>query len=460
MRALFGARRLAIDAPFCKLKFAFRAPLYETMDTFLPRFAYLILFCEVCFGKSIKRGKGLPEAARAFIMDRMGSDSNKEQLHIAMIGHKHVPSREGGVEVVVWELARRLRERGFRVDCYNRNGYHMSRKDYDTVPGLPGGYRDGIRILTIPTVKNGKLNAIVYSVFATVRAVFGHYDVIHFHAEGPCLMLWLPKLCGIPVVATIHGLDWDRAKWGNFASRMLKRGEAIAAKHADAVIVLSRSVQDYFLKTYGRETQLIPNGISRPMKRAPRRIVEKFGLQGGDYIMTLSRIVPEKGIHYLLEAYAGIESDKKLVIVGGYSYAKDYMDEIHTLAKKDPRVILTGWESGEELEELMSNPYLFVLPSDLEGMSVSLLEEMSYGQCCLVSDIPENTDVVGEHAPTFHRGDADDLRKKLRELLEHPDQVQRYRDGAADYICGRYSWDRMTDETVKVYREAISKKKR
>lgn len=125
-----------------------------------------------------------------------------------MIGHKRVPSREGGVEIVVWELATRLRDMGYEVDCYNRSGYHMNAKSYDRVPGRSGVYRDGIRILTIPTVRNGKLNAIVYSFFAAIRALFGHYDVIHFHAEGPCLMIWLPKLFHIRCVATIHGLDW------------------------------------------------------------------------------------------------------------------------------------------------------------------------------------------------------------------------------------------------------------
>ena len=161
--------------------------------------------------------------------------NKKSATRIAMIGQKHVPSREGGVEIVVWELARRLRDRGYLVECYNRSGYHLHAKDYEKIKGMPGHYYSGIRILTIPTFRSSKLNAIVYSTLATIRALFGHYDVIHYHAEGPCLMLWLPKLFGIPVVATIHGLDWQRAKWGKLASRMLKAGERTAAKHADAL---------------------------------------------------------------------------------------------------------------------------------------------------------------------------------------------------------------------------------
>ena len=220
---------------------------------------------------------------------------NAGSLHIAMIGHKRVPSREGGVEIVVWELSTRLRDMGYAVDCYNRSGYHMNAKSYERIPGEPGVYRDRIRILTIPTVRNGKLNAIVYSFFAAIRALSGRYDVIHFHAEGPCLMIWLPKLFHIRCVATIHGLDWQRAKWGNFASRMLKTGEKFAARYADEVIVLSRNVQEYFLETYGRETHFIPNGIVRPEKVPAGETLKRYGLEPGHYFMTLSRLVPEKG---------------------------------------------------------------------------------------------------------------------------------------------------------------------
>ena len=175
-------------------------------------------------------------------------------MKIAMIGHKRIPSREGGVEIVVEELATRMVEKGHSVTVYNRKGKHVSGgktvnlKDYK-----------GVKIKSVPTFENGKLNAIVYSVIATFLALFGRYDVIHFHAEGPCSMIWLPHLFGIHTVATIHGLDWQRAKWGGFATKFLKFGEKTAAKYADELIVLSEGSRDYFKKTYGRETVFIPN---------------------------------------------------------------------------------------------------------------------------------------------------------------------------------------------------------
>lgn len=317
---------------------------------------------------------------------------HKGHMKIAIIGHKRIPSREGGVEVVVEELATRMVKMGHEVHVYNRSGHHVSGKENDN-PERIKEYQ-GIRIVTIPTFQNGKLNAVVYSFLATVRALFGGYDVIHYHAEGPCSMLWIPHLFGIKTVATIHGLDWQRSKWGGFATRFLLFGEKTAAKYADKLIVLSENMQKYFRDTYGRESILIPNGVTKPELRTDELIKEKWGLTKDSYILFLARIVPEKGLHYLLDAYKDIDTDKRLVIAGGSSHTDEYLEEIKVKASGDKRILLTGFVQGELLEELYSNAYVYVLPSDVEGMPISLLEAMSYGNCCLVSDIPENMEVV------------------------------------------------------------------
>ena len=378
-------------------------------------------------------------------------DVKRCKPHIAMIGQKRVPSREGGVEVVVWELATRLRDKGCDVDCYNRSNRSISKKVYTHINGKAGYYADDIRIITIPTLQNGKLNAIVYSIFATFRALLGHYDVIHYHAEGPCLMLWLPKLFGIRVIATIHGLDWQRAKWGKFASKMLLQGEKMAVKHADEIIVLSQNLQEYFIQQYGRQTHFISNGISKPARHEPDIITQKYGLMGNDYILTLCRIVPEKGLHYLLEAFRKVKTDKKLVIAGGFSNAEEYLDMIRKMASEDDRVIMTDFVHDVILEELCSNSYLYCLPSDVEGMSISLLEAMSYGNCCLVSDIKENIEVIGDNAASFRKSDVADLQVQLQRLIDQPEITQKYKENAADYICNKYNWDKVIDETLKLY---------
>ena len=377
-----------------------------------------------------------------------GNRKQEKPLKIAMIGHKRIPSREGGVEIVVDELSTRLVKMGCRVDAYNRYGRHTAGKKYTQYKGKE---YHGIRLITIPTFRNGKLNAIVYSVIAAFRALFGGYDIIHFHAEGPCIMIWLPKLFGIRTIATIHGLDWQRSKWGNFATKVLKAGEKMAARRADEVIVLSKNMQDYFLETYGRQTSFIPNGIQRPVLYEPDEIRAKYGLEKDGYILFVARIVPEKGLHYLIDAYKKIRTEKRLVIAGGNSHSQSYMDEVEAMAAEDPRILMTGFVAGRVLEELYSNACFFVLPSDVEGMAVSLLEAMSYGNCCLVSDIRENTEVVEEHAAVFRKSDTRDLQKKMEELLDHPEIRAAYKEKAADHICGKYNWDDVAEQTLRLY---------
>lgn len=374
----------------------------------------------------------------------------KEVRKIAMIGQKRSPSREGGVEVVVTQLSIRMAKRGYHLDLYNRWGYHVSGRSFTDESGIT--YPE-IRTLRIPTFRNGKLNAIVYTILGTIRALFGGYDVIHYHAEGPCIMLWLPKLLGIRVVATIHGLDWQRAKWGNFASKVLKAGEKTAASCADEVIVLSKNVQEYFKNTYGRDTHYIPNGIEKPILKDAEQIREKWGLEKDGYILFLARIVPEKGLHYLIEAYEQLDTGKKLVIAGGSSNAMEYMEEIRKKAAENENIIMTNFVQGEILEELLSNAYIFVLPSDIEGMSISLLEAMSYGNCCLVSDIDENLEVVENKAVSFRRGDVRDLKEKLAMLLKDENRVKAFKDNASDFITGKYNWEDVVDSTLALYKK-------
>ncbi len=373
-----------------------------------------------------------------------------KKYRIAMLGHKRIPSREGGIEVVVEELCTRMAAMGCEVTCYNRGGHHVSGKEFDEGKKLKQ-YK-GIRLKEVPTISKRGLAAMTASVSGAICAAFGCYDAVHFHAEGPCAMLWLPKLFGKRCVATVHGLDHRRAKWGKFASAYIMLGEKTAVKYADEIIVLSKGVQDYFKETYNRETRFIPNGVNRPQCREAQLIVEKYGLEKDDYILFLGRLVPEKGLRYLIEAYKNVNTDKKLVIAGGSSDTQGFAEELKKLADGDERIIFTGFIQGQLLDELYSNAYIYTLPSDLEGMPLSLLEAMSYGSCCLTSDIPECAEVVEDKAVTFRKGDTDDLREKLQMLCDNPETVGEYKKGAADFICEKYNWDDVVKQTLELYR--------
>ena len=366
-------------------------------------------------------------------------------MKIAMIGHKRIPSREGGVEVVVEELSTRLVKDGYQVDVYNRKGKNVQDQNADKGKEKLKYYK-GVRIITVPTINKKGIDALLYSVLATIRALFGHYDVIHFHAEGPCAMLWLPHLFGIRTVATIHGLDWQRAKWGSLATKYIKFGEKIAAKYADEIIVLSKGVEKYFKETYNRDTNFIPNGVNKPIIKEPNIIKKKYGLNKNDYILFLARVVPEKGLHYLVEAYKEIDTNKKLVIAGGASHTNDYLIKIKEMVKDNANIIMTGFIQGEELQELYSNCYLYCLPSDIEGMPISLLEAMSYGCKCLTSDIEENKQITEKYGTYFKKGNVEDLKKQLEILLK-----KNEKDINQLSILKKYSWDENMSKTIKLY---------
>ncbi len=183
--------------------------------------------------------------------------------------------------------------------------------------------------------------------------------MVHIHAEGPAFFAWLPKMFGKRVVVTVHGIDWQREKWqSGLGSKFIHQGEKNAAKYADEVIVLSKGVQDYFKETYGRETHFIPNGVNRPEVRKAKLIRDNFGLEKDSYILFLGRLVPEKGIRYLVEAFKNVKTDKKLVIAGGSSDTDSFMKELKDLAKGDDRILFTGFVQGAMLDELYSKTAL------------------------------------------------------------------------------------------------------
>ena len=372
-------------------------------------------------------------------------------MKICMIGHKTVPSRDGGVEIVVEELAKRMVKEGHDVTLFNRK---RKNKPSEAL------YK-GIKLVDIFTINKKSLDAIVYSYFATKKVIKlakkRLFDVVHFHAEGPCNFLkkfgkiGSKKRSKMPkIIVTIHGLDWQRDKWGGFATKVLLRGEKQAVKYADEIIVLSKNNQKYFMNRYNKKTIFIPNGANLPNLAEANIIKEKWNLENNNYILFLARIVPEKGLHYLVEAWKQalleIKTSKKLVIAGDSSHTNDYLKEIDFMCANDDSIIRTGFVSGKVLEELYSNAYLYVLPSDIEGMPMSLLEALSYGNRCLVSDIPENMDIINENCFSFKKANVADLKEKLVYILRY-----NYLERCKSYI--KYQWEEVVDKTIEVYEE-------
>ncbi|MCR4903665.1 MAG: glycosyltransferase family 4 protein [Butyrivibrio sp.] len=384
----------------------------------------------------------------------MDNNNNKtKKLHIAMLGHKSIPSRKGGIEVVLTILCPMLVDRGFKVTCLNRAVNNTVVVEEHVIRN---GWYKGVEVRELRTIDRQGWAAVTSSITGAIKAALSNYDIVHFHAEGPCMMLWLPKLFGKKCIATVHGLDWKRDKWKNgLGSLYIYLGERVMVKRADEIIVLSHSAQEYFMEEYGRKTILIPNGVEPATIRKPNLITQKFGLKGEDYFCSVSRLVEEKGIHDLIKAYNLIKTDKKLLIVGDDMDKTDYIKSIKDLAKDNPNIIFAGFQSGEILEEIYSNAYAYVIPSNLEGMSIGLLEAMAYGNAIVASDIPEIQEVACNDALYFKCGDYKDLADRLQMLNDNSQVAENLKTDVVRHVNEMYSWDKVADKIANLYEQLV-----
>ena len=368
-----------------------------------------------------------------------------ETMRIAMIGQKGMPSRAGGIEVHVEEIGSRLAAMGHDLLIYARSDYCSA---------LLENYK-GMRIIHINNLNTKHFDTITYTAASTLHALKSGAEIIHFHALGPSLFAFLPRLFGRKVICTVHGLDWKREKWGRVTKLILKLGEHIGVRYAHRAISVSETLLPYFEEKYHKVPVYIPNGVYVKPKPSADILFKSFGLDENSYILFLSRIVPEKGLHFLIEAYRGLKTDKKLVIAGGSSHSDPYLRSVMRQAEGATNIVFTGFVEGEVLEALFSHAYLYVLPSTIEGLPISLLEAMSYGTLCLTSDIDENRTVLRDYGFTFRNRDVEDLRSRLAQLLASRDGYDSQK--TIEYIRERFTWDYVATQTAFVYESVYSK---
>lgn len=368
-------------------------------------------------------------------------------MKIAFIGQKGIPTKNGGVERYAENLAANLVAQGHEVLLYSRRYYCDGLKEYK-----------GIKIVTVPSLNTKSLEAITHTFFACLDIAFRKVDVISIQSIGPASLIWLIKLLKprTPIVFTFHCQDYYQKKWGGFAQWYLKLGERIGCNLADRIITISKDLAAYVEKTYHKTATYIPNGayVSEPL---PVLNIRRWGLEKNNYISYIGRLIPHKNVHRLITAFKKINTDKKLVIVGESSYTDDYVQELHKLAEGDNRIIFTGNQDGLILKELFSNSYLFVQPSEYEGLSVALLEAMGWGLACLVSDIPQNLEAIGGAGISFKVNNDKDLEDILQDLIDNPEKTIKMKDAAIQRIKTEYSWEKIGCQVANVLEEAIKR---
>jgi glycosyltransferase involved in cell wall biosynthesis len=363
------------------------------------------------------------------------------RLRVAFIGGRGVASKYSGIETYYEEVGSRLTRMGHEVTAYCRS--------YFTPPGRE---HQGIKITRLPTIRSKHLETLIHTLLSTLHVLTQPCDLVHYHALGPALFSFVPRLAGKKTVVTVQGLDWQRRKWGPLAAFVLRLGERAAVTLPSATMVVSRTLQRHYRDAYGKETSYVPNGGMLRQRSAPALILE-WDLRPQEYILFLGRFSPEKGCHLLIEAYEQLHTDIKLVMAGGSSFDDDYSLRLRSHASQ--KIKFPGWVAGAVLDELLTNAMLFVLPSDLEGLSLALLDAMGAGLCVLTTDLPENREALDGKGFTFRRGDATDLADRLRFLIANPAVRGAAGIAAKHHIRDQYRWSMIAGEIESVYFHAM-----
>lgn len=369
-------------------------------------------------------------------------------MKIGVIGAKGLPPKQGGIEHYCAEIYPRMVAQGHSVDLYARSSY----------TGLPPFAKDafeGVKVVSLPCPGLRGADAFVTSALGAVGASTAQYDVLHFHALGPSLFTWIPKIASsAKIVVTCHGLDWQRNKWGKKSSDLIQLGERAAVHFADEIIVVSKELQSYFMRTYGRETVYIPNAPATYANSDPDfNYVKALGLSPQKYILFLGRLVPEKCPDLLVHAFQSLQHQGwKLVLVGGDSDAVPFASDLREQTASNLNILFTGELSGARLAEVVRGAGLFVLPSNLEGMPLALLEAMQEGIPAVVSDIPPHRELLGsERGILFKVGSAEDLSDRLAWVINHPEEMAIMAKKAKNYLEANHRWEQLSQKMLHVF---------
>ena len=374
-------------------------------------------------------------------------------MKIAVIGCKGLPPHEGGIEHHSAEIYSRIVTKGHLIDLFARSSYTgVSWRD-------PSEFQ-GVRIVSLPGSRFNGVDALVNSAISTVASSLRRYDIVHFHALGPSLWLWLPYLITrSKIIVTCHGLDWQRGKWGKFSSLLIRLGELVAVRFAHRIIVVSEDLQLYFRQAYGRETIYIGN--------APARYAESdlsfsygtsLGLNKSRYILFLGRVVPEKCPGLLITAFQQLQLEGwKLVIAGGIADDSAFAKDLLRLAAGRTDIVFTGELRGSQLAEIVRNAGIFMLPSALEGLSLALLEAMHEKVPVIASDLPIHQTLIGkERGLLFRTHDLESCMSKLEWAVQHFPQMEVMASKAQSYVKKHHNWDHVVIEHLAVYQQVLT----
>ncbi|MBK8985274.1 MAG: DUF1972 domain-containing protein [Chloroflexi bacterium] len=362
-------------------------------------------------------------------------------MKIALLGTRGIPASYSGFETCVEQLGQRLVARGHHVTVYCRS-HHIT---YD------GDSYKGMRLIKLPTISNKYLDTMVHSFISSLHALPRRYDIGLYFIAGNSPVTWIPRLVGTKTLLNVDGLDWKREKWPTAAKKYIQFAEYLATKLPNIYLTDSEVVQSYYHDRFNSQPPYIPYG-SEVELMPPGETLAQFGLEPGNYILFVGRLVPENCAHHLVEAFRELPTDMKCVIVGDAAYADDYIRSLKASAQGDARIVFTGYVFGKGYHELGSNAYIFVETSGVGGTHPALVEAMAFGNCVITHDTPENLETIGDAGFAYNgRSGANSLRDILQNLLADPETVVHYADRAQKRAQAHYSWETVTDAYERLF---------
>ena len=362
-------------------------------------------------------------------------ERSPRKLKIALLGTRGVPASYSGFETCVEQLGQRLVQRGHEVSVYCRT-HHIS---------YSGATYKGMKLIKHGTIANKYLDTIVHSFFSSLHALKEGYDIGLYFIAGNSPVTWIPRLVGTKTIINVDGLDWKREKWPSFAKKYIQFAEFLATKLPNQMLTDSHVVQGYYEDRFGVIPPYIAYG-SDVDPLPPGETLANYGLEPGKYILFVGRLVPENCAHHLVEAFCGLDTDLKCVIVGDAPYAEAYIETLRGMAENDERIVFTGYVFGKGYQELGGNARIFVETSGVGGTHPALIEAMAFGNCVVANGTAENLETLGDAGFAYDgKQGADSLRTVLANLLANPDEVEAFRQKARQRAETTYSWESVTD---------------
>jgi glycosyltransferase involved in cell wall biosynthesis len=374
-------------------------------------------------------------------VDRTPAETSDGRVRVAIAGIRGVPANFGGSETAAEEIGRRLAANGDTVVVYCRR--HIST--------TPARVFRGMHRVLLPSIKTLQLDTITHSILAALHLRRTRCaDIVHFHGVGNALVLPLLRGSRIKTVITIDGLDWNRPKWGRFASWMLRLSATLAVRWADHLIIDNHPARRYFTEHYGARSSYVPYGADLSLPESTACLAEQK-LNPGGYVLFVGALVPDKGPDMLIEAYRRVATDRPLVIVGDSPFLPEYRAKLHRLADGDERIRFLGYLYGEEYRQLLANCAAYIHPLRADGTSPALLQAMAYGCCIVINTLPEALSAAGDAAVPFMHNDVDDLARHIQRVLDQPDLAADYGQRARAKAETEYNWNAVTDAHRAIY---------